>query len=379
MGFAQSRTSTTLIDGWEFKKGEVSKPHSLEDNQGWESVTIPHDWAIKGPFILDGNGSTGKLPWKGQAWYRKQLDIPKSSTGKRLYLIFDGVMAFPKKNINGVLAGEWDYGYNSFYVDITDFVKIGSENILTVHADTRAFDSRWYPGAGIYRKVQLLAVNPVHVDIWRTYINTPTIKPHYADVRINTTINNYTKDRDSISVVHSIVDMDGSEVAKGQVGRWIKSGKTMDLETTITLLAPIRWDTENPYLYKMKTKVYKGRELVDNYSTKFGVRTIRFDPDYGFFLNERRVQLKGVNNHHDYGPLGSAFYPRAMERQLEIMKSMGVNAFRNSHNAAAPELLSMCDSMGILFFNEVFDLDFGRKVDRKKSAKLLLSIKCENI
>ncbi|MFK7981939.1 MAG: glycoside hydrolase family 2 TIM barrel-domain containing protein [Saprospiraceae bacterium] len=354
--FSQNRETTILSEGWKFKKGEIQQPTKINyDDTNWESVTIPHDWAIKGPFILDGNGSTGKLPWKGQGWYRKKLDIPSSYAGKRLYLIFDGVMAFPKIYLNGELVGEWDYGYNSFYVDITDHTKVGKENILAVHADTRNFDSRWYPGAGIYRKVQLVAVNPVHVDIWGTYITTPIIKPHYTDVRIITTINNHSTERDSINIVHSIVDKDGHSIAEGQVGKWVKAGKTTDVETTFILMNPVRWDIDNPYVYTLKSEVYQGRKLVDVKTTKFGVRTIRFDPDYGFFLNEKRVQLKGVNLHHDHGPLGAAFYPRAMERQLEIMKSMGVNAIRNSHNTAAPELLEMCDSMGLLFFNEVFD------------------------
>ncbi|MEN0002521.1 MAG: glycoside hydrolase family 2 TIM barrel-domain containing protein [Bacteroidota bacterium] len=354
--FSQNRITKTLSEGWKFKKGALQQPIAVDYNDSkWETVSIPHDWAIKGPFILDGNGSTGKLPWKGQGWYRKAIDIPSSYVGKRLYLLFDGVMAFPKIYLNGQLVGEWDYGYNSFYVDITEHAKPGQRNILAVHADTRAIDSRWYPGAGIYRKVQLLAVHPVHVDIWGTYVNTPIIKPHYADIRINTSINNFSAIRDSINIIHAILDKDGNKIAEGQVGKWIKSGKTTDVETTITLLDPIRWDIENPYLYTIRTEIYSKNKKVDTYTTKFGVRTIRFDPDYGFFLNERRVQLNGVNLHHDHGPLGAAFYPRAMERQLELMKAMGANAIRNSHNTAAPELLELCDRMGLLFFNEVFD------------------------
>ena len=356
LGFSQNRNTTLLQTGWKFKKGATTNAFQTGlDDSNWEAVTLPHDWAIKGPFILDGNGSTGKLPWKGQAWYRKALDIPASYSGKRLYLIFDGVMAFPKIYVNGKLAGEWDYGYNSFYVDITDFVTPGGKNMLAVHADTRKFDSRWYPGAGIYRKVQLLAVNPVHVDIWGTYVTTPIVKPHYADVRISTAINNFSSKKDTISVVHRILNQSGQVVAEGAFGKWINQGQRKELETTLTLLNPIRWDTDNPYLYSINTTVYQGELEVDHYTTDFGVRTIRFDPDHGFFLNDRRVQLKGVNLHHGHGPLGAAFYPRAMERQLEIMQSMGVNAIRNSHNIAAPELLEMCDRMGLLFFNEAFD------------------------
>lgn len=353
---AQQRTAVTLSEGWKFKQGATKDAQTINlKDASWDKVSVPHDWAIAGPFILDGNGSTGKLPWQGEAWYRRDLKVPASAAGQRMYLIFDGVMAFPKVYVNGKLAGEWDYGYNSFYVDITDFVTPGGKNVLAVHADTRNFDSRWYPGAGIYRKVQLLTVAPVHVAIWGTYVTTPVVKPNYADVRISTQVNNHGAERANITVEHEILSDGGQVVAKGTFGKWIKAGQQSTLETTLTVLDPIRWNVDNPYLYRLLTRVQKDGVVVDEYTTNFGVRTIRFDPDYGFYLNDRRVQLKGVNLHHDHGPLGSAFYPRAMERQLEIMKSMGVNAIRNSHNVAAPELLEMCDRMGLLFFDEAFD------------------------
>ncbi|MGH1438111.1 MAG: glycoside hydrolase family 2 TIM barrel-domain containing protein [Lewinella sp.] len=353
---AQNRTIVTLSEGWKFRKGETKDAHTVGiKDAAWQTVSVPHDWAIAGPFILDGNGSTGKLPWQGQAWYRRDLVIPAAAAGQRMYLIFDGVMAFPKVYINGKLAGEWDYGYNSFSVDITDFVTPGGKNVLAVHADTRSFDSRWYPGAGIYRKVELLTVAPVHVDIWGTYVTTPVVKPHYADVRVSTKVNNFTAERANITVEHQVLSDGGQVVAKGDFEKWINAGQQSTLESTLTVLDPVRWDVDQPYLYRLVTKVRKDGEIVDEYITNFGVRTIRFDPDHGFYLNDRRVQLKGVNLHHDHGPLGAAFYPRAMERQLEIMKSMGVNAIRNSHNTAAPELLEMCDRMGLLFFNEAFD------------------------
>ena len=357
----ERRTVTTLQTGWTFHKGAVDGAEQPDfDDSAWEQVTVPHDWAIGGAFIADGDGNTGKLPWKAEGWYRNSLDVPSNYAGKKVYLVFDGVMAFPKIYVNGELAGEWDYGYNSFYFEVSDFLTPGGKNILAVHADTRNHDSRWYPGGGIYRKVQMIVVDPVHVDIWGTYITTPIIKPHYAEVVISTDIENKSDTDLDITVEQIIIAPNGNEVASGSITKTIKTNQDSDLEVTIPLPNPVRWDIDNPALYTAKTVVRSGDEITDTYFTNFGVRTIRFTADHGFYLNDRRVQLKGVNLHHDHGPLGAAFYPRAMERQLEIMKSMGVNAIRTSHNTAAPEVLELCDKMGILFFNEVFDKYDGK-------------------
>lgn len=353
---AQTRTLTTLHDGWKFFKGAHGQGAAAGlDDKNWQTVTLPHDWAVAGPFIADGDGNTGKLPWKGEGWYRRALDIPASMAGKHIYLLFDGVMAFPKVYVNGRLAGQWDYGYNSFYLDITGFVNPGAPNLLAVHADTRQHDSRWYPGAGIYRKVQMLAVDPVHVGVWGTYATTPIVKPHYADVRIQTTVNNFSEHADTVRLLHEAISPEGAVVARSETAGLIRAGQSKMLEATLTLNNPRRWDIDSPVLYEVRTTVRAGGRETDVYTTSFGVRSIRFSPDHGFYLNDRRVQLRGVNLHHDHGPLGAAFYQRAMERQLEIMKAMGVNAIRNSHNVAAPELAELCDRMGLLLFNEVFD------------------------
>lgn len=354
--YAQEREITELKNNWKFFKGENSDAFQKDFNdKDWRNVSIPHDWAIEEPFVLDGNGDTGKLPWKGEGWYRRTLEIPQNYSGKKLYLLCDGIMAFPKIYINGKLAGEWDYGYNSFYVDITDFINLNEENTLAIHVDTRKHDSRWYPGAGIYRKIQLIAVNPIHVAIWGTYITTPIIKPNYADVRIATTLNNYSNSSEKIKIKHTILTDDNTIISENEVEENININSNKIVETTITLTNPKRWDIETPNLYTLQTTIYKGNEILDTYYTTFGVRDIRFTADNGFYLNDKRVQLKGVNLHHDHGPLGAAFNKRAMERQLEIMKSMGCNAVRTSHNVAAPELLELCDKMGMLVFNEVFD------------------------
>lgn len=177
----ENREVTILKDHWKFTKGTHNGAIQPDFNDSdWQSISLPHDWAISGPFIKGGDGPTGKLPWKDEGWYRNKIHVPQHYKGKQVYLLFDGIMAFPKVYFNGAFVGEWDYGYNSFYLDITDFIIPGSENTLTIQVDTRKHDSRWYPGAGIYRKISMIAVNPVHVDIWGTYVTTPIIKPSYA-------------------------------------------------------------------------------------------------------------------------------------------------------------------------------------------------------
>ncbi len=360
----EARETITLHTGWRFAKGnfENASQSNFNDSQ-WQKVTVPHDWAISGPTIVDGDGNTGKLPWKGEGWYRRSLEIPAGYSGKNVFLVFDGVMSCPEVYVNGQLAGEWDYGYNSFYIDITKYLNFKGGNLLAVHADTRDHDSRWYPGAGIYRKVQMVVVDPVHVGIWGTQVTTPVVKPNYADVRVMTTVYNQSgQNEENIKVENVIINQKGVEIARKEAVAKIGEGASKNIETTIGLTNPQHWDISNPVMYQVKTIVYKDNKVADTYFTPFGVRTLRFTANHGLYLNDKRVQLKGVNLHHDQGPLGAAFYPRAMERQLEIMRSMGVNAIRTSHNMPAPELLELCDKMGFLVFDEAFD-KYDKKVD----------------
>lgn len=353
---AAQRESRELQTGWKFAKG--AHPEAVNpdfDDSSWQDVRIPHDWAISEDFIKDGNGSTGKLPWKAEGWYRKKLEINEAYKNKRIYLVFDGVMAFPEVYINGKLAGKWDYGYNSFYLDITDFLNFSQENLLAVHADTRKHDSRWYPGGGLYRKVTMLVTDPVHVDIWGTYVTTPIINADTATVRISNHILNTSKMGDSVRLKQVILDPSGEQVSAETMTRFLAAGEAAYFETSAKVLKPQLWDLDAPNLYSTLSQVYVNGQLRDEKKTSFGIRSIEFTANDGFHLNGRRVQLKGVNLHHGQGPLGAAFYPRAAERQLEIMQSLGVNAIRNSHNVAAPELLELCDKMGILFFDEIFD------------------------
>jgi len=360
----QSRELITLQTGWKFAKGNFDKAAQLKfDDSKWQEVTIPHDWAIAEPTVVDGDGNTGKLPWKGEGWYRKSLEIPAAYSGKNIILIFDGIMSKPEVYLNGQLAGKWDYGYNSFYLDVTKLVNFSGKNQLAIHADTRDHDSRWYPGAGIYRKIQMMVVDPVHVGVWGTQITTPIVKSNYAEIRIMNTVNNNSGNSEGkIKVENIILNQKGAEIARKEATATIASGASKEIETSIGLTDPQRWDIASPVMYQVKTNIYKGDKLVDSSVNSFGVRTIRITPNHGLYLNDKRVQLKGVNLHHDQGLLGGAFYPRAMERQIEIMKSMGCNAIRTSHNMAAPELYDLCDKMGILVYDEAFD-KYDKKAD----------------
>ena len=353
---AQTRQTIDFNKYWKFVKGNPSAASApWFDDSRWQSVHLPHDWAISGPFDPALSGETGKLPWKGEGWYRKTFQAEASWTGKRVYAVFDGVMAFPRVYVNGKLAGTWDYGYNSFYLDITGLLQPGGQNLMAVFADTRQHDSRWYPGAGIYRKVQLVVADPVHTAVWGTQITTLQVSEQQASVQIRTTVHNRSEQGERVSVQQFIVDADGKTLATDTVACPVKAGESHVFEQLMTLQNPKMWSPEQPALYSVKTVLRKNGAVCDEYYCSLGVRTIQFTANNGFLLNGKRVQLKGVNLHHDLGTLGAAFNTRAMERQLEIMQNMGCNAIRTSHNVPAPELLDLCDRMGLLVINELFD------------------------
>ena len=341
---------------WRFAKGEqagAEKPGF--DDSAWQAVRLPHDWAIAGPFNPSENGYAGKLPWRGEGWYRKTFTLEPADRGRRVYFDFDGVMAFPKVYVNGQPAGEWDYGYMSFRVDATRLVKFGQTNTIAVHADTRNHGTRWYPGAGIYRKVTMTICNPVHVAHWGTFVTTPQVSDAEAAVRVRSTVENHLDAESRVAVGIVLLDPDGKPVAKGGMNEAVPAQGSRDLEQSLILANPKRWDIGSPKLYTIRTTLSVGGKVVDTDVTSFGIRTFQFTANDGFHLNGRRVQLYGVCLHHDQGPLGGAFYPRAMERQLEIMRDMGVNAIRTSHNPPAPELLDLCDRMGFVVWDEAFD------------------------
>jgi len=344
-------------DGWRFMRFELDESAAIPryDDSGWQQVRLPHDWAITGPFDPDGDGSTARLPWRGVGWYRKTFTLDPADAGKQVYVDFDGVMAFPIVYINGQQAGSWDYGYVSFRVDATPYVHFGAENIIAVRVDTRRHFSRWYPGAGIYRKVTMTVENPVHIANWGTYVTTPEIGHDTAAVSILTTIENHRSEQVPVTIETIIFDPSGDKVASSESRGSISPSGTEQLQQSLTVENPRRWDIDDPVLYRAQTLVRVGGRLMDEKETTFGFRTFEFTSDDGFHLNGRRIRIQGVNLHHDQGPLGAAFNTRAMERQLEIMQNMGVNAIRTSHNPPAPELLDLCDRMGLLVWDECFD------------------------
>jgi beta-galactosidase len=342
--------------GWKFAKGAQVGAEAVSFNDtAWLPVRLPHDWAISGPYEPQGDPHTGKLPWRGEGWYRKSFTLPAADAGKRVYLDFDGVMAMPTVYINGQKAGGWDYGYVSFRVDATDFVKAGQPNVVAVHVDTRQHNSRWYPGAGIYRKVQLVVNAPVHVAHWGTFVTTPEVSGESATIRVETTLENHTAQAVQSEVETILRNPKGKEVSKARMRLAVPANGSHPGVVSIPLRKPQLWDIETPRLYTAVTRVFVAGKLVDSTATPFGIRTFAFTANDGFHLNGRRVQLKGVCLHSDLGPLGMAFNTRAMERELEIMQDMGVNAVRTSHNPPAPELLDLCDRMGIVVWDEAFD------------------------
>jgi beta-galactosidase len=337
------------------------------DDSSWRSLNLPHDWGIEGDFQQELSGETGKLPWPGVGWYRKHFTVPQSDKGKQIYIDFDGAMSHSAVWLNGKFIGGWPYGYASFRLDLTPFIEFGKENVLAVRLDNPPESSRWYPGSGIYRNVWLVKTAPIHVGHWGTYVTTPKITQDSANVNVKVSIDNDSATQATISVKTSIYILingkrSGSPVAVSSPAKLNISANAKQItEANLLVANPALWSTQSPNLYTAVTQIEQSGKVVDIYDTNFGIRTIKFDADKGFFLNGEHVYLKGVCQHHDLGALGSAVNTRALERQIEILKEMGVNAIRTSHNPPAPELLELADKMGILIIDEAFDAWAGSK------------------
>ena len=331
------------------------------DDSAWRQLNLPHDWGIEGPFKQEASGSTGKLPWEGVGWYRKHFTVPASDKDRRLCLAVDGAMSYANVWFNGQYVGGWPYGYSSWELDLTPYVKVGAENVLALRLDNPPDSSRWYPGGGIYRNVWLVKTGPVHVEHWGTYVTTPEIKPSAATVKIQVAVENDTDAAATVSLKNEVYEL-GTDNTKGESiastttdGVQIASHKNQSSETEMTLKNPRLWSLEKPQRYVVVTSIEQNGKQLDHYETPFGIRTIQFDANQGFFLNGKHVRLNGVCDHADLGALGTAINARALERQIEILQEMGCNAIRTSHNPPAPELLDLCDRMGMLVMDESFD------------------------
>jgi len=352
----QQRIRQSFNLDWSFNKGEEGTEQLLTfDDSQWRSLDLPHDWAIEGPFDMEYDTRTGGLPIYGRAWYRKHFKMDAIHEGKRVTLEFDGVMNNAEVYLNGEKVGARPYGYMGFEVDLTPHMKFGEENVVAVRVNPKNLSARWYPGAGIYRNVWLEIKDPVHIVHWGTYIVTPEVSDKKAVVNFETTIENRDNLKGPFRLETVLVDSSGKKLARAESEVSFTREGLAVVSQTLEIDKPELWDLDHPYLYSARSAVYRSTELIDSYESGFGVRTIHYSADEGFLLNGRPVKFKGVCLHHDLGPLGSAVNYRATERQLEIMKSMGINAIRTSHNPPSPEQLELCDKMGILVQVEAFD------------------------
>jgi len=343
------------------KEREGLQSPSINDSN-WRSLDLPHDWAIEGPFSDTLENNTGLLPWKGIGWYRKHFTLDESDKGKRIYIDFDGAMSYAQVWMNGVFVGGWPYGYTSFRIDLTPYINFGKENLIAVRLDTKSWDSRWYPGAGIYRNVWLVKTSQLHVKYNGLYCTTPEIKKESGVLSVETEVESHLDHSVDVTLKAAVYKLnEKGEIPDKPVAESITATANIPASADhkfrldISVKNPLLWNLDDPELYKAVVTVMQGPNVTDVYGSNFGFRTLKFTPRDGFYLNGKKVPVQGVCNHHDLGALGAAFNTRAAERQLEILREMGCNAVRTSHNPPAPELLDLCDRMGFLVEDEAFD------------------------
>lgn len=367
---AQTRTEVTLKKGWKFTREDNNASSEVNyDDAKWQSVTVPHDWAIYGPFdksndihrmaiVQDGQttaiehyGRTGGLPFTGAGWYRLKFDVPDYAAGKQVQIKFDGAMSNSRVYLNGKEVGFWPNGYNTFHYDLTPYLNAdGKNNTLAVRLENFEEQSRWYPGAGLYRNVHLIVTNKTHIPVWGSYVTTPEINKDFARVNVKTKVK--TDGNGTLKLVTEIKD--GANVVATQENSLSKYDLG-EFSQNLIVDNPKLWDIKHPNLYTAVSKLYENGRLVDEYATTFGIRTIEIIPDKGFFLNGEMVKFQGVCLHHDLGPLGGAVNEAAIRRQIRIMQDMGANAIRTSHNMPAPEYVRIADEMGMMIMVETFD------------------------
>lgn len=354
-----SRVISDFNKNWTFHLGEIPEAFSpgYKDNS-WRKLNLPHDWAIEGEFSKDNPSGCGggALPG-GVGWYRKTFALDPVNKGKKVFVDFDGVYMDAEVWINGTTLGKRPYGYISFRYDLTPYLKFGQKNVIAVRVDnSEQPNSRWYSGCGIYRNVWLTVADPVHVDQWGTYVTTPKVTKDEASIALATQIKNDSKTDVTAELRSLILNNKGVEVKRIISIVKVAAGKAQEVKQNLELSRPELWTLQNPYLYKVVSQISIDGKVVDQYETPFGIRNFTFDAKKGFILNGVPTKINGVCMHHDLGCLGSAVNTRAIQRQLEILKNMGCNGIRCSHNPPAPELLNLCDRMGFVVMDESFDM-----------------------
>lgn len=382
VAFTQTRTETMLEKGWKFTRNDNPEHANINFNDSkWQSVRVPHDWAIYGPFdksndihrmaiVQDGQttaiehyGRTGGLPFTGTGWYRNTFSILDFSKDKMVSIKFDGAMSNARVFVNGKEVGEWKHGYNTFHFDITPFINSdGKDNVLAVRLENFDEQSRWYPGAGLYRNVHLIVTNKTNIPIWGTYVTTPVVNDNFAEINVKTKIEN-ASESENISYFLETIIKNNKGIIVAKKGTELTKYDKNEISQTLYVDNPERWTLKNPTLYTVESILSKGKkgtdeaadEIIDEYTTSFGIRTIEIKPNDGFYLNGEKIKFKGVCLHHDLGPLGAAVNEAAIRRQIRTMQDMGVNAIRTSHNMPAPEYVRIADEMGMMLMVETFD------------------------
>ncbi len=362
----QPRERTSFNNDWQFALTDSLMDASASnfDDNDWRNLNLPHDWSIESDFsdAYPATPGGGALPG-GMGWYRKTFKLPLSDQYKSIYIDFDGVYRNSKVWINGHLLGFRPNGYISFRYDLTPYLNFGENtNLIVVQVDnTKQPNSRWYSGSGIYRNVWLVKTGKVHVDLWGIGIETPVVNEAMAEVVVKTTLRNTLSEEVHVQLLTSIKDPQGKKVASVSHDTLLAASSTGTINQTLIVEKPELWTTTDPRLYNLVSEVKANHKKSDLYETSFGLRTFSWDAKTGFYLNGEPTKILGVCLHHDLGCLGTAVNTRAIERQLQIMKDMGVNAIRTSHNPPAPELLTLCDEMGLLVQDESFDMWRRRK------------------
>ncbi|MFJ1327922.1 DUF4982 domain-containing protein [Capnocytophaga canimorsus] len=365
-----AQTSQTLEKNWKFTREDNKNFSQISVNdKKWQNVVVPHDWAIYGPFDIENDvqrtaikqdgqvapiehsGRTGGLPFVGVGWYRTSFDVADFNADKKVFIKFDGAMSNAEVFVNGQKAGQWHHGYNTFFLDVTPFVKV-KNNTLAVRLENLTQQSRWYPGAGLYRNVHVITKNKTHIPIWGIQLTTPEIEKNFAKIQLKTEIE--SQNPSNIEVETEIFNPKGEKIAsdRKKYNEFIVNNK---IQQDIYVKNPVLWDIQQPNLYKAVTKIYENGTLKDTETTTFGIRKIEIKPNDGLYLNGRKIKFQGVCMHHDLGAIGAAVNEAAIRRQIRIMQDMGVNAIRTAHNMPAPEYVRIADEMGMMLALESFD------------------------